>query len=134
MSTTEVFRLAEATPRAARTFVGGVIGDRACRAAAELVVSELVSNVIIHAADARSVEVAVRGGDDVVRIEVTQHGVPVIATGIQESPAWPAASELSGRGLRIVDALADRWGVDAGARTTVWCELSCRPGGRAATV
>ncbi|MEU2616838.1 ATP-binding protein [Streptomyces sp. NPDC007157] len=34
------------------------------------------------------------------------------------------AAEESGRGLTVIDALSDRWGVDRSPdRKTVWCEL-----------
>ncbi|PZG71635.1 hypothetical protein C1I97_38200, partial [Streptomyces sp. NTH33] len=43
-----------------------------------------------------------------------------------QQPAWDAES---GRGLLIVDALADRWGVaeDRFPRKRVWAELRCSP-------
>lgn len=42
----------------------------------------------------------------------------------------------SGRGLLLVDALADRWGVTRGLppRKTVWAELDLGPEGRAVSV
>jgi hypothetical protein len=41
------------------------------------------------------------------------------------------ADEESGRGLLLVDAFADRWGVEApseGGGKTVWMELACGTG------
>jgi hypothetical protein len=36
----------------------------------------------------------------------------------------PAAGDVSGRGLGIVDAMADAWGIDVGdAAKTVWFEI-----------
>lgn len=83
---------------------------------AELLVSELVTNVICHAGTEFEVEVHV---DGVVRVTITD-----------ESPVPPrpvtASDELAegGRGLQLVDALAQRWGVDTSAGgKLVWFEL-----------
>ena len=81
---------------------------------ARLVVSELVSNAIVHAGTDIEVNVLVRS--DAVRIEVTDLGGGV-----------PRAARSRGderRGLPIVEALGGRWGVlQLGAGKTVWCEL-----------
>lgn len=87
--------------------------------------SELVSNAVRHATAVRSIEVAIHGEGGLVRIEVTQRGGTTTVADIEEAPSWPTETELVGRGLRIVDVLADRWGVEGDGRTTVWCELSC---------
>ncbi|WP_373463756.1 ATP-binding protein [Streptomyces canus] len=62
-----------------------------------------------------------------LRIEVTD-------TRGNQLPQLPAAADESGesgRGLRIVDALADRWGVAHGPtpRKTVWAEIETHPTG-----
>ncbi|MCX4901625.1 ATP-binding protein [Streptomyces sp. NBC_00257] len=80
-----------------------------------LVVSELVTNAVVHGRG----QVGLRIGwfDDRVRIEVTD-----------ENPA-PARlrratdDDMSGRGMHIVDALAQTWGVSNGGRTT-WCVIA----------
>lgn len=59
---------------------------------------------------------------DTLRIEVTD-------TRDDELPApprLPSPEAESGRGLLLVDALADRWGVTPGPppRKTVWAELT----------
>jgi hypothetical protein len=36
----------------------------------------------------------------------------------------------SGRGLLLVTALAERWGVEVAGGTVVWFELDCEPSGR----
>lgn len=87
----------------------------------ELLVSEVVTNALIHAAT--DVHVCVRGYADCVRVEVRDSDV---------HPARPGASPLqdgdlaeSGRGLLIVDALADRWGNSPSGRgKTVWFEVA----------
>lgn len=87
-----------------------------------LCVTELLTNVIDHLGEGTPVTVRVTGTptpDGRTRIEVTDPGpraMPVLrsATTAQES----------GRGLALLDALADRWGVDLGPdHKTVWCEL-----------
>lgn len=87
-----------------------------------LVVSELVTNGIRHVGT--DVALRVTRHDDHVRVEVTDTGAgePVVRN--------PGPLEPHGRGLRIVEALAYRWGVDpgVGGGKTVWCTI------RAATV
>jgi anti-sigma regulatory factor (Ser/Thr protein kinase) len=85
---------------------------------ATLLVSELVGNAVRHAPSLPSGHVAVRWEihDDGCQLEVSdggrsEHLDPVIA----------ADSDTSGRGLAIVSALAERWGVKSNAdSTTVW--------------
>lgn len=81
-----------------------------------LVVSELATNAVLHTGGGFTVTLA--HDDDVLRVSV--------ADGESEHPA-PVDSErsmLGGRGLRIVDLLADRWGVDdLGDGKAVWVEF-----------
>ena len=83
--------------------------------AALLVVSELASNAVSHAQTPFTVDVSLH---DRVRIEVSDRDATL--------PEAGSASPLDdhGRGLALVDALADRWGVEQrrGGKT-VWCEL-----------
>lgn len=85
-----------------------------------LCATELLTNVIDHLGEGTPVTVRV-GGTAVgrTRIEVTDpdpRALPVLLS------AGEAAE--SGRGLALVDALAERWGVEQGPdRKTVWCEL-----------
>ena len=95
----------------------------------ELMVSELATNCIRHAAT--NFELTVCRTRDEVRVEATDYaaGEPAIR---------PAKKmDLSGRGLRIVEMLADDWGVRraGGPGKTVWFTLSIpsaepQPGGR----
>lgn len=88
---------------------------------AEVVVSELLTNAIRHAAPLADGKVRVRWKvrGVVVEVEVTDGGAP-------GSPAPVRRSVLaaSGRGLRLVRALAHEWGVaqDEGG-VTVWAAL-----------
>ena len=84
---------------------------------AELVVSELVSNCV--RADAHRFGLAIDGHHGAVRIEATDD-----APG-RPSPRPASATDPSGRGLLIVDTLAEDWGVqvqDPGK--TVWADLA----------
>ncbi|WP_189172174.1 ATP-binding protein [Pilimelia anulata] len=91
------------------------------------VVAELVGNAIRHAEPLPGgvVRVAWRlapaDGDAVVEIRVTDGG-----SGAAVPRARAAEPEATGgRGLGIVAALADRWGVDRdGLGQSVWAELS----------
>ena len=88
-----------------------------------LLVSELVTNAVLHAKSDFEVDVreAVHGG---VRVEVTDFG------GGEPVARGPAPSEPRGRGLQIVESLASRWGVerdDLGDVTTTWFEIDADP-------
>ena len=83
-----------------------------------LLTSELVTNACLHAGT--DTHVTVRLLPDIVRVEVVDGDAHVPA------PREAAPEEPSGRGLMILDALSDRWGVDrldeGGKR--VWCEVA----------
>jgi serine/threonine-protein kinase RsbW len=109
--------------RVARAFVGGVLGPgHPCGADAELLVSELFGNSIRHSGSNgpdETVTVAVRAGDGVIRVEVTDRSGPGVPT---LRPAGRSAE--GGRGLRLVAELAVRWGWRRrGGRTVTWFEL-----------
>jgi anti-sigma regulatory factor (Ser/Thr protein kinase) len=88
-----------------------------------LVVSELVTNAVCHAGlgAGDAIELEIDNGERSVRVAVR-------TVGPQFSP--PSTDELDplavhGRGLLIVDAMADSWGVDHDSEgCTVWCELA----------
>jgi anti-sigma regulatory factor (Ser/Thr protein kinase) len=111
-------------PLAARRFVSSVLTrrpyeDRVHLADARLVVSELASNAVIHAGTPFAVSIRYTGS--AVRISVRDESAtrPVLRNG------GPAS--LSGRGLRLVAAMAEAWGTDGGPDgKTVWAELPLR--------
>ena len=81
-----------------------------------LVLSELVTNALTHGSDPVQVELAV--DDELVLVRVTDHG------GGRVSLRHPAHGDPGGRGLIIVEELAERWDVDyAGTSTSVWVQL-----------
>ncbi|MFJ2935171.1 ATP-binding protein [Streptomyces sp. NPDC087219] len=85
------------------------------------VVAELAANAATHGRVAgRSFRLALLHHEGVLRIEVTD------TRGERFPRVQPAAPEGdSGRGLLLVGALADRWGVEQGPvpRKIVWAEL-----------
>ena len=88
------------------------------RDVATLLVSELVTNSIVHAASAVELEVAVAGETVTVRVRDADTGPLVMRAG--------GGSELDegGRGLLLVDRLAQAWGTEHHAgRKTVWFRL-----------
>ncbi|PZG44429.1 ATP-binding protein [Spongiactinospora gelatinilytica] len=90
---------------------------------AVLVVSELLSNALRHAHPLPSgqVEVAWHRVDGHVEVAVSDGGATT-----EPRAAVPALSSLGGRGLGIVEFLAERWGVRyEGEVTTVWAVVAC---------
>ena len=109
--------------RVARTFVGAVLGPgHPCGDVAVLLVSELFGNSVQHSGSGvpgETITVAVRAGDGVVRVEVTDRSGP----GVPELRPADRGAE-GGRGLRLVAGLAARWGWRRrGRRTVTWFEL-----------
>jgi two-component sensor histidine kinase len=91
-----------------------------------LIVSELLTNAIRHGPTSEQ-------GFEVV-VTVLPDGICVIEVSDSEQsmPAQgtPGDADESGRGLRMVAALADTWGVRHRGRfgKTVWAVLGTRPG------
>ena len=84
---------------------------------AELVVSELVTNALLHAG--LPVRLTVAGADNIVRIEVQDcsRDIPV--------RSQLQASGMTGRGLALVDAVSQGWGADPPAEgKIVWAEIT----------
>ncbi|MEU8590835.1 SpoIIE family protein phosphatase [Streptomyces sp. NPDC048664] len=111
----------EALTEARRTIRSAVrawgVGERSYEI--ELVADELITNVLMHTEGPAIVTLRVLAGHDRrLRIEVED-----------SSSALPRRREagesgVSGRGLLLVDRLADVWGVEArGGGKVVWCEF-----------
>jgi anti-sigma regulatory factor (Ser/Thr protein kinase) len=86
---------------------------------ASLVTSELVTNAVVHACT--NVEVRVAIDDTDVWLEVIDEG----PTRPYRPP--PSPMDSNGRGLVLVDAVADGWGVadvEGGLGKMVWARLS----------
>ena len=110
----------------ARRFVAGAIGDGFPALDDVLVlVSEVASNAVKHTAsgDGGAFEVAVRMTGGSVRVEIGDQGS---ASEPRLADDGPADAPTGGRGLRIVDSLAAKWG-HAGDELgrVVWFEVQC---------
>ena len=106
-------------PEKARSSIDGV-GDRLSGEMLDdvkLLVNELVTNSVKFAGRGR-IALRLVTSDDSVRVEVHDDG-----PGFAPSKPRPALSDTSGRGLFLVDALADRWGVTLDGTTCVWFEI-----------
>ncbi|MFE8943308.1 ATP-binding protein [Streptomyces sp. NPDC007856] len=87
---------------------------------AALVISELVTNAIVHTASSRVV-CELQDHDDTVRIAVRDEGC---APG-EPHPSPQRPDEEHGRGLLLVDALCRAWGAqEHGPGLLVWAELT----------
>jgi anti-sigma regulatory factor (Ser/Thr protein kinase) len=122
----------ESTPRApaearraveglAREIEPGVLRD------AQLLVSEVVTNSIRHSGCDDPIGLRVWLRRCGLKVEVADGGFGFEA----EDVGAGGRDAEGGRGLMIVEALADRWGVNRDRRTRVWFELSPRPVGGA---
>jgi anti-sigma regulatory factor (Ser/Thr protein kinase) len=109
-----------ASTRAARAFVGEHLRSWHLEPAiddATLLVSELVTNAILHART--PIELVVRKVKASVRVEVFDEGSGTAR------PMYPDVEAAAGRGLGLVQAVAHRWGVDeAEVGKTVWFEIA----------
>ncbi|MFD7512449.1 ATP-binding protein [Streptomyces sp. NPDC059853] len=91
---------------------------------ARLIVSELVTNALLHTASDRIVCRVERRGRQ-LRIEVADQGPGLDPRVPAAGPSDPDAE--GGRGLLLLDAMAARWGVISphqGAGCTVWAEIA----------
>jgi anti-sigma regulatory factor (Ser/Thr protein kinase) len=107
----------------ARQFVAESLTDVAPELSetAALLVSELATNAIVHAASEFAVTVVFPAPSGRVRIEVTDRD------GTQPAPTRPPPNVPHGRGLLLVATLADEWGVLEARRRAgkaVWFELT----------
>ena len=88
--------------------------------AAQLCVSELVSNVVTHVGPGMPGSLAVCVDGAYLRIEVHDPDTRALPTLV----AADVEAE-GGRGMALVEALADRWGVQLHEdRKVTWCELA----------
>ena len=109
-----------ATAGAARRYVRDVLDanhvNEKVIGLVELLTSEVVTNALLHARGADELQVEVRPA--VVRVEVQD------PSSLLPSPRRAGAEAVSGRGLKIVAALAQAWGVEMRPRgKRVWFEV-----------
>ncbi|MFJ9692526.1 ATP-binding protein [Kitasatospora sp. NPDC101183] len=113
-----------------RTFLAGVPGAEVLAADGQIIVTELVTNAVVHARvpGGTYIEVRFELVRDHLRIEVHD------ASG--EKPVLRRSTgpdDLSGRGLRLVEALSARWGCTprpGGTGKLVWALVGPEGGAR----
>lgn len=89
---------------------------------ARLVVSEFVTNAIVHT-ESGSIRCRLQLCGERLRIEVVDEGGCPSAV----RPREAESGDVDGRGLQLVGAVAEEWGVHSGGSCpgrTVWAELS----------
>jgi anti-sigma regulatory factor (Ser/Thr protein kinase) len=87
---------------------------------AQLCVSELVANVITHVGAGTPTTLTILMKDAFLRIEVQDPDTRVLP-----SLMTADAESESGRGMALVEAVTDRWGVQILAdRKVTWCEIA----------
>ncbi len=107
--------------RAARRFVDGALSEVGIGSPdVALLVSELATNAVLHARTCFAVEISAEESGEHLRVGVTDLDSRAPVAGDPD----PTAS--GGRGMALVRALADTWGVQrhADAGKTVWFELT----------
>jgi anti-sigma regulatory factor (Ser/Thr protein kinase) len=118
---TRTFAPTPAAPAAARGFLEDTLGkwghNGDTAADAKLILSELATNVVVHAGT--TFRVLALSDDHRLRLEITDtsHEQPIETDQPPEAP--------SGRGVHVVATLAHAWGVrDTPDGKTVWAELT----------
>ncbi|MET9433803.1 ATP-binding protein [Streptomyces sp. NPDC006551] len=94
--------------------------DPEIRDTVTLIVSELVTNAVVHTASSHIV-CELREGEEQLRIAVRDEG------GAADPLIRDCGEEERGRGLVLVDALCSAWGADStghGTARIVWAELA----------
>jgi sigma-B regulation protein RsbU (phosphoserine phosphatase) len=113
------------SPTEARRFVARTLTPLLGREDVEtamLVTSELVTNAALHAGTECELELRGEGSTLVIRVSDFDKQV-----GLRRQSF--GAETTAGRGLRLLEVLCRRWGVDSDERgKTVWCELRVRGG------
>jgi anti-sigma regulatory factor (Ser/Thr protein kinase) len=105
-------------PREARDRVRQLL-DSARVEDALLLVSELVTNAVKYGPEGEEIRLIVTTDDQATRFTVHDLGLGPLPEMRDEADPAPG-----GHGLRLVDTLADHWGVERGS-TRVWFELQC---------
>ena len=84
-----------------------------------LLVSELVTNAVKYGPEHGEIRLIVAETDSTMRVTVHDTGAGPLP---EMRPRDRLPHEGGGHGLRLVDRVADRWGVERGS-TRVWFEL-----------
>lgn len=119
----------------ARLLGAGVRGDEPLAETLMLLISELVTNAVVHTGCPAVLRMLLpasepapeRSEAGTVRVEVAD------ASTCPPAPRHARGDDTGGRGLELVEGLADRWGwnrEDDGK--SIWCEVDRTPGALAA--
>ena len=93
------------------------VGDEVLDSA-ELCLSELVTNAVVHAGTSSVLTVELE--QDLLKVAVRDRGAGEIPNLVEDEDPL----KVFGRGLQLVDALADRWGTEQDeSGTTSWFAL-----------
>jgi len=97
--------------------------DGDARANILLLVSEIVTNAVLHSAGdvTSTIRLSAQIDQESIRIDVSDHGAGF--TPVIRDPAQVGR----GYGLFLVDRIASRWGITDQDGTTVWFELAIGP-------
>ncbi|MYW68043.1 hypothetical protein GTY65_28800 [Streptomyces sp. SID8379] len=100
----------------------GIDADEPVAETLILLVSELVTNAVVHTGRPAVLRMALSDADEacpgMVRVEVAD------SSARPPAPRHADGEETNGRGLELVDGLADRWGWrPEGAGKAIWCEI-----------
>jgi anti-sigma regulatory factor (Ser/Thr protein kinase) len=95
--------------------LGWILGD------VMLVASELVNNAVVHSGGMPHHDLQVSASRHAGRLTLSVRD-PGLSGGSAES-APPAKRQVGGWGLRIVEALCERWGEERGDGYRVWAEI-----------
>jgi serine/threonine-protein kinase RsbW len=116
----------------ARRFIAGVLGED-CPGLADVLVmvSEIATNAVRHTASGvpgGCFDLTVSVAGDTIRVTVTDRGSASVPRMRGSTAADPGELE-GGRGLSLVNALADRWGFTGDRQgRVVWFEISAGAG------
>ena len=101
----------------------------------ELIASELASNAVAASTDSDGQLVYISGHMPVIRVCLLTDGMRALLEVWDQAPGIPAirdaaGCEESGRGLVLIDAIADKWGWSPATGRpgkVVWAEISLLP-------
>jgi anti-sigma regulatory factor (Ser/Thr protein kinase) len=115
----QVFGVTSTAVAQVRRFVGDHLDEIEAGIAYDVVLmaSELATNAVLHGRTQFEVTLVLDASEGSVRFEVQDHGRGDVARKV------PGAYDGTGRGLQIVDLLADDWGSrtsEDGTGKTVW--------------
>ena len=88
----------------------------------QLLVSELVTNSVRHSGSDEPIRLRAWAKANTLKVEIVDGGF-----GFEPAGPGAAGADEGGRGLMILEALTERWGVACDATTRVWFELAQRP-------